>query len=591
MLGTFRKVAVLIGPGQRGRWVLVIALAIGVGVFEAAGTLLVFTLLGLLVGAESGLTLPIVGDVADLAPDLARSTLTAWLGLGVAVFFVVRSFVILAQNYLQFRLAENAGARLSGRLLEGYLTMPWVFHLQHNSAELIRTTFHSTAQFVGGGLVPAVQLLSKIAIVVGVGTVLLVMSPLATMFTVAILGPLLWGLLRLVHPRVQRLGRVAQEMAKNTVQALQQTLHGVRDIVLLGRGEEFIGGFLSDRQQLARVRYLQSAAVQIPRVGMEMGVVLSIVALLGVTTLVGGATAEVVPLLGLFGYAALRVMPELNIITSALNSLKFVGPAIDDLYEDIVSAQEAPKHKLSTPLSLRREIALEGVSFVYPGAAVPAVSDIEVVIRAGQSVGIVGPTGGGKTTLVDLVIGLLEPTEGRVRVDGVDIRDRLRDWQANLGVVSQMVFLTDDSLRRNVALGIPDDEIDEELVWEALRLAQAEGFVRTLPEGLDTCVGERGVRVSGGQRQRLAIARALYRQPAVLVFDEGTSALDSETEAALMAALEHLREGRTLLTVAHRLTTVAACDKVMLLKDGRVADVGSYADIIARHPSLGAGAA
>ena len=586
LVDTFRKCSKLIGPNQRGRWLVVVALAVMVSLFEAAGTMLVFALLGILVGGSEGASLPVVGDIERLVPGLAREELMLYLGIAVAGFFVVRGLMVIVQSYVQYRVAQHAGARLSARLLEGYLAMPYAFHLQRNSSELIRNTFDSVQRFTNECLISGVRLLSRLGIVMGVLAVLLWTSPLAALLAVAVLGSSLFLLLRLVHPRVKRLGRTAQEMAKQNLQALQQSLHGVRDIVVLGREDWFVRAYRRDRKSLARAHYLRLTAKEIPRVGIESGVVVFSVAFLGIVTLTGGSLAEAAPMLGLFGYAAVRIMPELNQITTGLNSLKFVGSAVEDIHHDLVMFDQQWRSRSDASLPLTRELTLQGVSFTYPGGTDPALADIDVTIRPGESIGIVGPTGGGKTTLADLILGLLEPTQGSIQVDGVDIHTRLRGWQANLGVVPQMVFLTDDTVRRNVALGVPDDQIDETAVGDAIRLAQLDDFVAGLPHGLATYIGERGVRVSGGQRQRLAIARALYRQPDVLVFDEATSALDNETEVALMAALEELRAGRTVITVAHRLSTVASCDRVLLILDGRIADTGTYGELASRHASL-----
>jgi ABC-type multidrug transport system fused ATPase/permease subunit len=231
-------------------------------------------------------------------------------------------------------------------------------------------------------------------------------------------------------------------------------------------------------------------------------------------------------------------------------------------------------------------VVLDNLSFKYPKADQFALRDLTVRVGRGEFVGIVGPTGGGKSTLVDTMLGLLTPTSGRVTVDGVDIRGTEKAWHESLGVVHQTVFLADTSIRRNVALGVPDEEIDDAMVAESIRLAQLEGFVTALPDGLETIVGQRGVRLSGGQRQRLAIARAVYRQPSVLVFDEGTSALDSVTEGALLKALAPLRGQRTIVVVAHRLTTVATSDRVVLIDDGRLVDIAPFDELAQRHAQL-----
>ena len=586
LLDTFSKCVDLVGRGHRGRWLVVLVLAIVVSAFEAAGTLLVFALLGLLVGVEGDTALPVVGDIGALAPGLSQDELAVAVGLAVAAFFVLRGLMILLQSYVQFRVAENAGADLSTRLLAGYMAMPYTFHLQRNSSELIRNAFESVKRFVREGLLPAIQLVARTAVVVAVIAVLLITNAAATLLAVLFLGPSLWLILRLVHPRVKRLGRVAQAMSKENLQSLQQCLHGYREIVVLGREGTFTDAYHHDRRELARTHYLRKAAAEVPRVALETGVVVFIVAFLGAVMLTGGDLAEAVPVVGLFGYAGMRLMPELTHITKSLNSLKFVGPAVDHIHEDLVAFEHESRPTSPEPLPLTREITFEGVSFTYPSASTPAIADVDLTVRRGESLGVVGPTGGGKSTFVDLALGLLEPTQGSVRVDGVDIRTRLAGWQRNIGVVPQTVFLTDDTMRRNVALGVPSAEIDDDAVMEAIRLAQLEGFITSLPDGLDTFVGERGVRVSGGQRQRLAIARALYRRPDVLIFDEGTSALDNETEAALMDALQRLRSGRTLITVAHRLSTVEPCDRVILVREGRIADSGTYEELAARHTSL-----
>jgi ATP-binding cassette, subfamily B, bacterial PglK len=231
------------------------------------------------------------------------------------------------------------------------------------------------------------------------------------------------------------------------------------------------------------------------------------------------------------------------------------------------------------PLPFHQELRLERVTFRYEQADRDALQGIDLVIHPGEQIGICGPTGGGKTTLTDIITGLLDPTSGRVTVDDRDLVDVEREWQANLGIVAQMVFLTDDALRRNVALGVPDDKVDDAALREAVKLAQLEPFVADLPEGLDTIVGERGVRVSGGQRQRIAIARALYRKPEILIFDEGTSALDNATEAQMMSAIEQLRGEHTIILVAHRLSTVRNADRIVFLEDGRATGIGSFDEL------------
>jgi ATP-binding cassette, subfamily B, bacterial PglK len=587
MFDTLRKCATLVGSGMRGRWALVIVLALAVSVVEAAGGLVVYALLTRITTEASGFELPVLGDLHDVAPGLNDTQLLALIGTGIALFFLIRAAIILAQAYVQHRVAENAGARLATHLVAGYLAMPYVQFVQRNSAELIRNSYDNVQHFVREGLVPAVKLLSHLAIVVALVLVLLATSPLAAVFAVLFLGPLAVVMLRVVQPRVKRLGATAQSMAKTSIKSVNEGLGGWRDIRVLGRSAYFVERFDEARRRLARARYLKSTAREVPRIVLETGLILFVLAFLGFSVLIEGGALEALPTLGLFGYAAIRVQPSINEVLFALNSLKFVGPGIDAIHEDLQLAREHGLQVRSTEAwPLTRELRLEQVAFRYPNTQVHALEGINLTIGAGESIGIIGPTGGGKSTLIDLILGLLEPTTGRVTVDGQDLQEDVPGWHRSIGLVPQMIFLADDTLRRNIALGVPDEDIDEERIQEAVAMAQLTGFVASLPEGLDTEVGERGVRVSGGQRQRLAIARALYWKPSVLIFDEGTSALDNRTEAELLEAIERLRGERTIITVAHRLTTVEQANRVVMIEDGRIADVGPYAELATRHAGL-----
>lgn len=589
MIATLRKCAVLLGHGQRFRWATVVLLAVLAAGVEVLGALLVLWLLVGITTAASGFDLPVVGDLRGLLPDVDEPALMAVIGASLAVFFVARGLIIVGEAYVQYRVAENAGARLAARLFAGYLAMPYSFHLQRNSAELIRNAYDTVQQFTRDALVPAVKLMSNSLMIAGLIGVLLITSPAATMLAIAVLGPFSWLLLRIVQPRVKRLGGTAQVMSKTSLQTLHESLAGWRDVELLGRRAFFVRRFRKDRRRLARARYLRSTAKEIPRVAMETGLVLFILGFLGASAIMGTGALDALPVLGLFGYAAVRLQPSLNEVFIAVNSLKFASAGIDLVHDDILVFRSPPPGLSESPASprpLRRQLRVAAVTVRYPGARDDALSGVELTIDAGEFIGIVGPTGSGKSTLVDVMLGLTKPATGSVTVDGVDVHACLPDWHASLGAVHQVVFLADTTLRHNIAFGLPDDEIDDVLVEEAVTLAQLKPFVSSLPDGLDTVVGERGVKVSGGQRQRLAIARALYRRPSVLFFDEGTSALDTNTESQLMTALARLRGERTIVAVAHRLSTVHACDRVVLIDRGRVVDVAPFDELAARNRSL-----
>ena len=586
MLITLRQVVAFIEPGQRVRWVGLAVIALVLSGLEAAGALLIYLVLRLVAEPGADLTIPVLGDLRELFPGLATTELVTRTAAFVAVFFLLRGVITVGLGYIQARVIEDAGVRLSSRLLMEYLRMPYPLHLRRNSAELIRNVNESVGGVVGLVLTPLFKLASEALIVLALAGVLLANAPLALLLATAVLGPVVLVLLRFVQPRIAELGRTAHTLGEATLKSLQQSLHGFRDVKILGREQYFHGRFRDAREGIARAHYLRKTLGELPRITLETALVLFILVVLGVSVRGTGSPQESLAVLGLFGYAALRILPALNRVVLQMNDLRYGAAAAAQVYGDLQMLGQdgrfldGVREAGGEVLPLRGVISIAGVTYRYESAHVDALTGVDLTITRGESIGVAGPSGGGKSTLLDVVLGLLPPTEGAVRVDGVDIQTSLAAWHRNLGVVPQAVYLLDDTLRRNIALGLEDDEIDEDRLSKAVRLAQLDAFVAELPAGLDTMVGERGVRVSGGQRQRVAIARALYRQPEVLVFDEATSALDNLTEAELVDDLEHLRGEQTMIIVAHRLTTVRRCDRIALVRDGRIVDVGAYDELL-----------
>lgn len=580
-----KKALSFVESGTRTRWVFLIFLAVCVGALESVGAILLFAVLSVIAGERSIDSLIPTDVLQKIFSHASDDQLYAYAAITVAIFFVIRGIAIVSQTYLQNRIAHNAGVRTATRLLGGYLAMPYQFHLNRNSAELIRNGTESIASIVAYVFLPGLALTSEILLVVGLTIVLFLAAPLVMVTALAILAPLVLILLRVVQPLMQTLGELAERMTRDSLRALQNSFFGLRDIKVLGRERYFQDKFQQSQRELSRSKYLRLTLADAPRVTVETVLVMGLMVVATAAGPSDSAARQSLPLLGLFGYAIFRMMPALNRIVSNLNLLRYGAAAVHHVHRDLRVLQEQPVAPVekATPLPIRHSITLERASYRYEGARGPAIADIDLTIRKGSSVGVVGPTGGGKSTLIDMIIGLLPATEGRVLVDGVDITACLSRWQASLGVVPQQVFLLDDSLRRNIAFGIPDDEIDDAVVWEVLQLARLDSFVADLEHGVDTVVGERGARVSGGQRQRIAIARALYNNPSVLIFDEGTSALDNVTEIEVVRAINKLRGQRTIITVAHRLSTVRDCDRVILIQDGRLADSGSFEELLERN--------
>jgi ATP-binding cassette, subfamily B, bacterial PglK len=578
----------LLGPERRWRWVALVLMALTVAGLEAVGALLMYTLMSLVGGPGDAIALPLLGDLSEVLPDTSRETLLVSVALAVGIFFVVRGVVIVGQAYVQARLVNNAAANLSGHLVRGYLAMPYLVHTQRNSAELVRNSVVSVTTLTGNVILPLAHIIAESVVALALVAVLFWAAPLATLLAALVFAPLIWILLRTIQPRIKRLGRRAQSAKKESLKAVQQALGGVRDIKLLGREAYFARVFLDQRREYAKTAYVRGALVDLPRALIETTLVLVIVAVFVIAVLDEGGVEGLLSTLGVFAYTGLRLQPSLRGIVKALNDMKFGAAVLDDLADDRRRVDEAIDRERqratgeNAEFELHRELRLERVEFSYDADARPALQEVDLVIRRGEFIGICGPTGGGKSTLVDLIAGLLEPTAGEIRVDGRDLHEHRHGWWRQLGVVSQSVFLVDDTIRNNIALGRAPGKVDEDRLQRAVRRAQLGDVIADLPDGLDTYVGERGIRLSGGQRQRVAIARAFYREPAVLILDEGTSALDAATEAALVAAIDELQEGRTLIAVAHRLATVRRADRIVVVEGGRIVAEGPYSELLQR---------
>jgi ABC-type multidrug transport system fused ATPase/permease subunit len=544
---------------------------VGVGLLPPALTLLTVQDLG----ARYPVLAPWMHRLGD--PSHARLVVAGMLGLVVA--YTVKALFLGFFAWRQAHFVAVLQTSLSQRLFAGYLRQPYTFHLQHNSALLIRNVIGQV-----GALTSAVQqglmLTTESLVLLGISALLVSVEPLGALLVMSALGIAGWVLHRSTRSYLLRWGTAFQMHEGMRIQHLQQGLGGAKDVKLLGREDDFLAQYSLHNLGSARLQQRQATLQALPRLWLELLAVVGLAALVLAMLWQGKPIDALLPTLGLFAAAAFRLMPSVNRVLLALQNVRFSSPVIETLHGElpILNAQKV----LPTGRSLRfsRALTLEHVGFQYPSAQAPALNEITLSISKGSAVGFVGGSGAGKSTLVDIILGLLTPANGTVRIDGIDIQTNLRGWQDQVGYVPQSIYLTDDTLRRNVAFGLPAEEIDEAAVWRTLKDAQLEDFVRSLPEGLDTVVGERGIRLSGGQRQRIGIARALYHDPKVLVLDEATSSLDTATERGVMEAVRALRSDKTLLIVAHRLTTVEGCDCLFRLEQGRLVDEGETAAVL-----------
>jgi len=586
MIEIFKKMFELLDARERRHAVLLLVLMLVMGLLEAVGVASVMPFIAVVANPE------VVQSNAHLARIYAalgfESTYSFLLFLGGVVFaFIVGGLAFKALTHWAIaRYTHMRNYTLSSRLLRCYLSRPYSFFLNRHSADLGKAVLAEVTLLVNQVLLPLLQLVSNFIVALFLIALVVALEPKVALTSVVVLG----GAYFLIYVALRKyLGRIGVDRARanrQRFQVAQESLGGIKDVKVFGREEECIRKF----QRPAREYALRQAGSQIigelPRFALEALAFGGIVAILLVLMATG--TKELVavfPLMAVFAFAGTRLLPALQQIYGALTKVRFGRPALDALHADLVVNEVPGSAHSATPseaIRLKCALELQEVHYKYPEAQRPALRDLNLTIAANTTVGLVGSTGAGKTTVVDIILGLLEPQQGQLCVDGTPIAGAaVRAWQRSVGYVPQQIFLLDDTVAANIAFGISPRDVDMRAVERAARIAEIHNFVvGELPRGYESFVGERGVRLSGGQRQRIGIARALYHDPDVLILDEATSALDNLTEKAVMDAVRNLGHKKTIILIAHRLSTVRECDKIFLLEAGRVVAEGTYEELL-----------
>jgi ABC-type multidrug transport system fused ATPase/permease subunit len=567
------KLISLFTPRQRREAFVLVLLMVGAMLMETLGIGMVVPAMMLLTQQDMVARFPALSGLLDLRAYSRDSVVIGGMLLLGAVF-ILKCFYVAFVTSRQFRFVFRVQAHVSRQLFVSYLYRPWTFHLQRNSAELVRNVINATNELTMTGLLAVLLLVTEGLVLLGISLLLLWVEPLGALFSAAFLAIFGYVFNRATRRGIRRAGDARQVHEEARIRYLQQALGGAKELKLLAREEGVIAQYTPPNEASAAIGQYGATLQALPKLWLELLGVLGLVVLVVTLVLQGKPIDGLVPTLGMFAAAAFRLIPSLNRILGSLQFLRFSIPVIDMLHTELHEPVQAPA-PAGASAPLREGVRMEGVTVRYQDAAHAAVADVDLTIARGTTVGLIGGSGSGKSTLVDALLGLLPVERGRILADGEDIHADLRRWQARIGYVPQSMFLTDDSIRRNIAFGLPDAEIDEAAVQRALQAAQLDGFVAQLPEGLDTLAGERGVRLSGGQRQRIAIARALYHNPEILVLDEATSALDAETEDGVMQAINALHGSKTILIVTHRASTLAYCDRVVRVDAGVATEVAA----------------
>jgi len=592
VIQVYKLIFALLDARERRHFWLLTALMVAVAFIEVIGISAVLLLLNVLAAPEtihSNAVLSYLYSGLGMVNDFSFMVILAVLVL-VVVFLGLA--IKATGSYCAIRFAAMRGYTVSSRLLESYLNQPYAWFLTRNSSEIAKNVLVEVDGLVNRVMAPALRLIASALMVLAIVGFLMIVDPMVTLLAAGLLG-ISYALVYLVlRERMRRVGEELMRAFGERFRVAQEAMGGIKDVKLLGLEASSIARYKTAALISAKSQASIGVVSELPRFVLEaitFGTLLTLILLLLFQS--GGNIAEIVPILGIFALSVMRLLPALQQIYHALASIRGARAILEAVVDDYqsapswaVSGPQAP----TEPVLLARDLQLSGIGFSYATAVRPALRGLDMTVKARTTIGIVGGTGAGKTTLVDLILGLLTPDSGEMSVDGKIItRANMRAWQSALGYVPQSIFLTDDTIASNIAFGVPKDKIDMAAVERAARTAALHEFVTTdLPDGYQTPVGERGVRLSGGQRQRIGIARALYRDPALLILDEATSALDNITERVVMEAVQNIRADKTIILIAHRLSTVRTCDTIFLMEQGKIVDQGRYEELVSGNETF-----
>ena len=522
--------------------------------------------------------IPVVKNLCDALSIKTVKQVTMALLYGMMAIYVIKNLYILLLTYMQNTFITKNRNRMISRVMAEFLNRPYEKYLGADIPTVFRITDSDIPQTFSL-ILAMLQLASEVVVSCLIFIVLLLNDPGMTLFIIAVFGLLTLFIVKVFKPRLNRIGARNQAIQSRIAKWRIQATYGLKDVKVLNREEFYVRNYYETGKVGAEVARNYAVLNNMPRLLIETVFIVSVLGFLVVYINGGGDITAMVTTISAFAIAAVRVLPSVNRINTYITEIAYTQPSLDFVYDNLqegmkTDAMLAERRAYSQveKLKLDHQIELDHISFHYPDSDKNIFEDAHMIVPKGKSVGIIGTSGAGKSTIVDILLGLLHAQTGTITCDGVDIFKNYESWLAQIGYIPQSIYLIDESIRDNIAFGIDADKIDEKRIWEVLEEAQLKEFVEELPEGLDTTIGDRGVRLSGGQRQRIGIARALYNDPEILVFDEATSALDNDTEAAVMEAVNSFHGRKTMIIIAHRLNTIEKCDMIYKVENMKLVE-------------------
>lgn len=585
--------------GTRKKLIFLVSIFIFSSLLEALGIGLIAPFLKIAANPELIYKIPLLNSIYLSLKLKTSNQFIPIMGLLMVAVFSLKSTLYFFGKAYTVNFSFNQKKRLISRLMNGYLKVPYTFHLSKNSATIIKNTVMETNQFTQYCLLPSLNAIASLIVLVVLLLLLAKTKLLLLAMTLGILLPT-FILFNKLGKKFRRWGEIKSKSQKEMIRILNHGLGGIKETRIIGCESYFEQQMEEEASKFAKAATLFQSLQLLPKVVIENTLIILLVIFISISQIyLKDSVQELTAVLGVFAIASVRLISSATLVIQSLGHMRNTSYILNMLYFDLKEIEKEKANNLKTQrsfdtkinskiasngksqlINFKNIVQLNDVTYKYPGIEEPAIQNISLTIKKGQSVALIGKSGAGKTTLADIILGLLEPQSGDILVDGISIYTNLRSWQNSIGYIPQSIFLIDDTIEKNIAFGVPDKMIDKMRLRKAIEAAQLTELIEQLPNGLKTEVGERGIRLSGGQRQRIGIARSLYHEREILVLDEATSALDNETESLVSEAIRDLAGAKTLIIIAHRLSTVEHCDRVYLLEKGQVIKSGSYQDVV-----------